>query len=94
MFCRRIHEFDLILYLANKAIPDKNGVLDILNNIVNVDFMLGQRRRQLAYINSALSIIQHKQDRSTPAECFLNVGPASQTMDQHQSNIGSVCRTD
>ena len=31
MFLRRIHELDLILYLANKAIPDKNGVLDILN---------------------------------------------------------------
>ena len=85
MFCRRIHEFDLILYLANKGIglPDKNGVLDILNHIVNVDFMLGKRRRQLAYINPALSIPQHKQDMSTPARCFLNVGPASQTMVQH-----------
>ena len=75
MFCRRIHEFDRILYLANRAIPDKNGVLDILNDMVNVDFMLGQRRGQLAYINLALSIIQHKQDRSTPAQCFLNVKP-------------------
>ena len=46
-----IHE--LILYLANKAIPDKNGVLDILIHMVNADFMLGQRRRQLAYINPA-----------------------------------------
>ena len=82
MFCRRIHEFDLILYLANKAIPDKSGVLDILNHMVNVDFMLGQRRGQLAYINPVLSIIQHEQDRSTPARCFLNAGPASQTMDQ------------
>ena len=79
----RIHEFDYILYLANKAISDKNGVFDILNHMVNVDFMLGQRRRQLAYINPALSIIQRKHDRSTPAYCFSNVGPASQTMDQH-----------
>ena len=66
MFCS-IHEFDLILCLANKTIPDKNGVLDILNHMVNVDFMLGQRRygrRQLAYINPALSILQRKQDRS------------------------------
>ena len=47
-----------------------------------VDFMLGQRRRQLTYINPALSILEHKQDRSTPAQCFLNVGPASQKMDQ------------
>ena len=51
--------------------------------MVNVDFMLRQRRRQLAYINPALSILQRKQDRSTPAQGFLNVGPASQTMDQH-----------
>ena len=80
VFCRRIHEFDLILYLDNKAIPDKNGVLDILNHMVNVDFMLGQRRKQLAYINPALSILQRKQDRSTPAQCFLNVGPASQAL--------------
>ena len=83
MFCRRIHEFDLIWYLANKAIPDKNGVPDILNHMVNVDFMLGQSHTQLAYINPALSILQRKQDRSTPAYCFFNVGPASQTMDQH-----------
>ena len=83
MFCRRIHEFDLIWGLANKAIPDENDVLDILNHMVNVDFMLGQRRKQFAYINPALSILQRKQDRSTQAQCFLNVGPASQTMDQH-----------
>ena len=69
--------------VANKAIPNNNGVLDILNHIVNVDFMLGQRRIQLAYINPALSILQRKQVRSTPAKCFLNVGPASQTMDLH-----------
>ena len=50
--------------------------------MVNVDFMLGQRRRQLIYINAPLSIPQHKQDRSTPAQCFPNVGPMSQTMDQ------------
>ena len=78
-----MYEFDLILCLTNKAIPDKNGVLDILNHMVNVDFMLGQRHRQLAYINPALSILQRKQDRSTLAQCFFNVGPASQTMDQH-----------
>ena len=51
--------------------------------MVNVDFMLGQRRTQLAYINPALSIIQRKKDRSTPAQCFFNVGPALQAMDQH-----------
>ena len=50
--------------------------------MVNVDFMLGQRRRQLTYINPALSILQRKQDRYTPTYCFHNVGPASQTMDQ------------
>ena len=43
-------------------------------HIVNVDFMLGQRRRRLAYINPTLSILQGR--------FFLNVGPASQTMDQ------------
>ena len=77
------------LYLANKVIPDKNGVIDIQNDMVNIHFMLGQRRRQLAYINPALSILQRKQDRSTPAQCFLNVGPASKTMDWlrlHTSN--------
>ena len=44
--------------------------------------MLGQRRRQLAYINTAFSILQRKQDRSTPAQCFHNFRPALQTMDQ------------
>ena len=73
MFCRRILEFDLIWYLTNKTIPDKNGVLDILNHMVNVAFMLDQRRRQLAYINPALSILQRKQDRSTP-NVFLMLG--------------------
>ena len=71
------------LYVANKAIPDINGVLDIIYHMVNVDFMLGQRRRQLAYINPELSIIHHKQDRPKPDQCFLNGRPASQTMDQH-----------
>ena len=52
------------------------------NLIWPTDYMLGHRRRQLAYINLALSIIQRKQDRSAPAQCFLNFGPASQTMDQ------------
>ena len=51
--------------------------------MVNGDFMLGQRRRQLAYINPALLILQRKQDTSTPAQCFINVGPASQTKDRH-----------
>ena len=82
MFCGHIREFDLILHLANKAIPDKDGVLGILNHMVNVDFMLVQRRRQLACMIPELSIKQHKQDRSTPAQCFLIAGPASQTMDQ------------
>ena len=50
--------------------------------MVNVDFILGQRRGQLTYINPALSILQRKQDGSAPAQCFHNVGPASQTMDQ------------
>ena len=50
--------------------------------MVNVDFMLVQRRRLLTYINPALLILQRKQDRSTPAQCFHNVGPVSQIMDQ------------
>ena len=50
--------------------------------MVNVDFMLGQRRRLFTYISAALSILQRNQDRSTPAQCFPNLGPASQTMDQ------------
>ena len=87
MFC--IHEFDLILYLANKAQPDENGVLDILNHMVNVDFMLGQLHRQLAYINPALLIVQRRKDRSTPAQYFRNVGPASQTMDQRWVHVNS-----
>ena len=63
------------MYLANKAIPDNNGVLEILNHMVNVAFMLGQRRRQLAYINPPLSILQCEQDRSKPADVFLMLGP-------------------
>ena len=55
----------------------------------NVDFILGQRRRRLTYINPSLSITH---DRSTPAQCFPNVGPMSQTMDQRQTNIGTVYR--
>ena len=39
--------------------------------MVNVDFMLGQRRRQL----SLLSIEQRKHDRPTLAQYFPNVGP-------------------
>ena len=46
--------------------------------MVNVDFMLGQRHRQLTYSNTALLILQRKQDRSTSAQCFLNIGTASQ----------------
>ena len=49
--------------------------------MVDVDLMLGQRRRRLTYINTPLSIPQPKDDRSTPAQCFPNVGPMSQTMD-------------
>ena len=43
--------------------------------MVNVDFMLGQRRRRLTYINPPLSIPQRKHDRPTSAQCFPNVGP-------------------
>ena len=60
----------------------------------NVDFMLSQHHRRLTYINPTLSIIQHKHNRSTPAQRFLNVGPASQTMDKRETNIGSVYRAD
>ena len=54
--------------------------------------MLGQRRRQLAYINPALSILQRKQDMSTPAQSFLNVGPAcvandGPTLNQHWVSV-------
>ena len=49
--------------------------------MVDVDFMLGQHRRQLTYINPPLPIPQCKHDRSTPAQCFPYVGPMSQTMD-------------
>ena len=45
--------------------------------MVNVDFMLGQRRRQLSYINPLLSISQRKYDRPTLAQCFPNVGPVA-----------------
>ena len=34
VFCRNTHEADLIFDLANKAIPNKNGVLDILSHMV------------------------------------------------------------
>ena len=54
----------------------------LIYTFFNVDFRLGQRRRQLIYINPALEIIQRMQNKSTPAQCFLTVGPASQTMDQ------------
>ena len=50
--------------------------------MVNVDFMLGQRRRRLTYINPPLSIPQRKHDRPTSAQYFPNVGPISQTMNQ------------
>ena len=50
--------------------------------MVNVDFMLVQRRRRLTYINPPLSIAQRKRDRSAPAQWFPNVGPVSKTMDQ------------
>ena len=51
-FCRRIHEFDLILYLANKAIHDKNGVLDILNHMVRPRTTCSQARDYFYQINS------------------------------------------
>ena len=54
----------------------------LIIHMLNVDFKLVRRRRQFTYINPALSILQRKQDRSTLAQCFLNVGPALQTMDQ------------
>ena len=44
MFCRNIHEFDQFFYLANKAIPNKNGVLDILNHMVRPRNSCGQAR--------------------------------------------------
>ena len=56
--------------------------------MVNVDFMLGQRRRQLTYINPALSILQRKQHWSTRAQCFPNGGPASQTMTNVKPILG------
>ena len=34
VLCGNIIEIDLIFNLANKAIPKKNGVLDILNHMV------------------------------------------------------------
>ena len=40
-------------------------------HMVNVDFMLGHRRRRLTYINPTL---QRKHNRSTLAQCFRNVG--------------------
>ena len=55
-------------------------------SMINADFMLGQRRRRLTYINPPLSIPQRKHDRSTPAQCFPNVGavgPMSQTILGH-----------
>ena len=54
----------------------------VLYKSVNVNFELGQRRRQLIYINPPLSISERKHERSTLAQCFPNVGPASKTMDQ------------
>ena len=63
-------------------------------HMVNADFMLGQGHRWLTYINPTLSILQRKHKRSTSAQCFLNVGPASQTMDQRYTNIVSVYRAD
>ena len=42
--------------------------------MVNVDFMLGQRRRRLTYINSPLAIQQRKQNRSTRPNVILMMG--------------------
>ena len=69
-------KLDLVRYM-----PTSVHVSCVLT-MVNVDFMLGQRGRRLTYINPPLSIPQRKHDRSTPAQCFPNVGPMSQTMDQ------------
>ena len=56
--------------------------------MVNVDFMLGQHRRQSTYINPALSILQRKHDRLTPAHCSLNVVPALQMMTHVKPILG------
>ena len=47
-----IHEFDLIFYLANKAIPDKNGVLYIPNHMVRPRNTRGQARDWIYEITS------------------------------------------
>ena len=49
----------------------------------NVDFMLGLRLRQLTYNNQTLPILQHKQDRSTPA-CVVSDGP---TLNQYWVSV-------
>ena len=43
---------DLILYLANKAIPDKKGVLDILNHMVRPKNTCSQARDYVYEINT------------------------------------------
>ena len=45
-------KFDLILYLANKAIPDKNGVLDILDHMVRPRNTVSQARDYFYGMNS------------------------------------------
>ena len=59
-------------------------------SMINVDFMLAQRRRRLTYINPPLSIPQSEHNRSTVAQCFPKGGPMSQTVDQRQTIIGSL----
>ena len=82
--CARIMCIDYpgIVVLYSQKIHSKH--------MVNADFMLGQRRRRLTYINPTLAILQRKHNRSTPAQCYLNGEPASQTMDQRQTNLVSV----
>ena len=51
-------------------------------SMIKIDIMLGQCHTRLTNINPPLSIPQRKHNRSAPAQCFPNVGPMSQTMDQ------------
>ena len=67
MFCRAIHKFDLIFYPANKAIPNKNGVLDVLNHMVRPMNTPGQARDYFYEIKSMVNC-QNSQDKGPP-EC-------------------------
>ena len=52
VFCRRIREFALILYQTNKVIPNRIGVLDILNHMVRPRNTCSQARDYFYEINS------------------------------------------